>query len=67
MPQMRLRGLYYNRTFTYDEINSLIEGVLAAKTIDTKTATRLIAKIEDELTTKFYKRGPKQICKVMEP
>lgn len=67
LPQMHLRGLYYNRTFSYDEINCLIEGVLAAKTIDTKTANRLIEKIEDELTTKFYKRGPKQICKVMEP
>lgn len=67
MSNMHLRGLYYNRTFSYDEINSLIEGVLAAKTIGTKTANCLIEKIENKLTTKFYKRGPKQICKVMEP
>lgn len=64
---MRIDGLYYNRTFSYDEINSLIEGILATKTIDTKTANCLIEKIEDTLTTKFYKRGPKRICKVREP
>lgn len=46
MSNMHLRGLYYDRTFSYDEISSLIEGVLAAKTIDTKTANHLIWKRE---------------------
>lgn len=64
---MRINNLYYNRTFSYEEINSLIEGILASKTIDTKTANYLIEKIEDNLTTKFYKKGSKQICKVREP
>lgn len=64
---MRLKGLHYNHTFSYEEINNLIEGVLASKTIDTNTAKRLIEKIEDNLTTKFYKKGSKRICKVMEP
>lgn len=64
---MRIDGLYYNRTFSYDEINNLIEGILATKTIDTKSANDLIKKIEDNLTTIYYKRGPKQICKVQEP
>lgn len=64
---MRIDGLYYNRTFTYDEINSIIEGILSTKTLDTKSAVQLIEKVEQNLTTKFYKKGPKQVCKVMEP
>lgn len=64
---MRISGLYYNRTFSYEEINSIIEGILSTKTLDTKSAKALINKVEQNLTTKFYKKGPKQICKVMEP
>ena len=64
---MHIDGLYYNRTFSYDEINSIIEGILSTKTLDTKSAAKLIEKVEKNLTTKFYKKGPKQICKVMEP
>lgn len=64
---MHIDGLYYNRTFSYDEINSIIEGILSMKTLDTKTAANLIEKVEQNLTTRFYKKGPKQICKVMEP
>ena len=60
-------GLYYNRTFSYNEINTLIEGVLSSRIIDTKTADELIRKIEDNLTTKFYKKVYKQICKIQEP
>lgn len=64
---MHIDGLYYNRTFSYDEINSIIEGILATKTLHTKAAADLIKKVEENLTTKFYKKGAKQICKVMEP
>lgn len=62
-----IKGLYYNRTFSYDEINSIVEGILSTKTLDTKSASALIEKVEQNLTTKFYKKGPKQICKIMEP
>lgn len=64
---MKIRGLYYNHTFSYDEINSLIESVLFSKTIDTKSANEIIEKIENNLTTKFYQRGAKCICRVREP
>lgn len=64
---MHIDGLYYNRTFSYDEINSIIEGILSTKTLHTKAAADLIKKVEENLTTKFYKKGAKQICKVMEP
>lgn len=64
---MHIDGLYYNRTFSYDEINSIIEGIIATKTLDTKSAGKLIEKVEQNLTTRFYKKGAKRICKVMEP
>lgn len=41
---MRIRGLYYNHTFTYEEINSMIESILFSKTIDTESANKIIEK-----------------------
>ena len=41
---MRIRGLYYNHTFTYEEINSMIESILFSKTIDTESANKIIKK-----------------------
>ena len=66
-PTMRIRGLYYNHTFSYEEINSLIEAILFSKTVDTDTAKRIIEKIEKHLTTKFYRNSAKRICRVSEP
>ena len=53
---MHIRNLYYNRTFSYDEIDRIIEGILSSKTLDTKSAKDLIEKVENTLTTKFYKK-----------
>lgn len=64
--RLPIRGLHYRHTFSYEEISALIEGVLFSRTLDTKTANHLVKKIEDNLTTKFYKRGPKNICTVRE-
>lgn len=64
---MHIRNLYYNRTFSYDEIDRIIEGILSSKTLDTKSAKDLIEKIENTLTTKFYKKVSRNICKVHEP
>lgn len=64
---MRIRGLYYNHIFSYEEINSLIEAILFSKTVDTATAENIIEKIEKHLTTKFYKKSAKRICRVCEP
>lgn len=64
---MHLDGLYYKRTFSYEEINDLIDGIWANRTLDSKAAEALVKKVEENLTTKFYKKGPKQICKVQEP
>lgn len=61
-----VNNLYYQHTFSYQEINSLIEGVLFSRTLDTREANLLVKKIEQNLTTKFYPRGPKSICKVRE-
>lgn len=62
-----VHNFYYRHTFAYEEINALIEGVLFSRTLDTKTAKQLVEKIETHLTTKFYRKGPKNICKVREP
>ena len=65
-PRLPIRKLHYRHTFSYEEINMLIEGILFSRTLDTKTAHHLIEKIEEHLTTKFYKKGPKNICTVRE-
>lgn len=65
--RMPIRGLYYNHIFSYDEINSLIEGILFSKTMTPEDGKKLIEKIESHLTTKFYPKGAKQICRVNEP
>ncbi len=64
---MRLGKLYYNRTFSYAEIDALIESIWASGTLDTATSERLVEKIEKNLTTKFYKKKMRHICKVMIP
>ncbi len=64
--RLPIRGLHYRHTFSYEEVNALIEGVLFSKTLDTRTANRLIGKIEEQLTTKYYKKGPKHVCTVRE-
>lgn len=61
-----IRELYYRHTFSYEEINAMIEGVLFSRTLSTLDANRIVKKIEDHLTTKFYKKGPKNICKIQE-
>ena len=65
--RMPIRGLYYHHIFFYDEINSLIEGILFSKTMTPEDGEKLIEKIESHLTTKFYPKGAKQICRVNEP
>lgn len=64
---LRISDLYYQHIFSYDEINRLIEGVLFSSTLNSEDAEVLIDKIEKHLTTKFYPRGMKQICRVIEP
>lgn len=64
--RLPIRELYYQHTFSYEEINALIEGVLFSRTLSTKEANQLVKKIEEKLTTKFYKKGPKNICTVRE-
>ena len=48
-----IKDLHYRHTFTYEEINALIEGVLFSRTLDTRAANRLVDKIEKNLTTRF--------------
>ena len=64
---MRIKNLYYNRTFSEKEVDSIIEGIMATRTLDSKSAQELVKKVEDNMTTVFYKRTPRHICKVQEP
>lgn len=64
---MHIKNLYYNRTFSEQEVDSIIEGILATRTLDSVAAQELIRKVEDNMTTEFYKRTPRHICKVQEP
>lgn len=60
-------NLYYQQPFSYDEVNSIIEGLLFSGTLDTKTAAALAQKVEDLLTNDFYAKGAKNICTIYEP
>ena len=51
----------------FDDLDSIIEGILATRTLDSVAAQELIRKVEDNMTTEFYKRTPRHICKVQEP
>ena len=53
--------------YSYEDINNLIDGIWANRTLSSKEAEELVKKVEENLTTKFYRKGPKQICKVQEP
>lgn len=64
---IHIKNLYYNHTFSYDEIDSLIEGILFSKTLDDKSKRQLISKIEENLTSKHYKEKSRGICTVYEP
>lgn len=52
---MHITGLHYNRTFSYDELDLLIEGIWSNNTLDTETADMLSRKICNTLGTKYYK------------
>ena len=65
--ELRIRGLYYQHSFTYEEVNRLIEAVQLSGTLSTGETKTLTEKLERCLTTKFYPKGPKQVCTVLTP
>lgn len=65
-PHLPITDLYYRQTFSYEEIDAMIEGVLFSRMLDTRTANRLVDKIRENLTTCFYKQGPKNVCTIRE-
>ena len=62
-----IKNLYYNHTFSYDEIDSLIEGILFSKTLDDKSKRQLINKVVENLTSKHYNEKARGICTIYEP
>lgn len=67
LDKLCIRGLYYQHSFTYDEVNRLIEAVQLSGTLNTGETKALIEKLERCLTTRFYPKGPKQVCTVLTP
>ena len=67
LDKLHIRGLHYHHDFTYDEVNRLIEAVQLSGTMGTAEAKALAEKLERCLTTRFYRRGAKQICTVLTP
>lgn len=62
-----VKNIYYKHIFSYDEINKMEEGILFSKSIGAEEAKRLIGKIEDNLTNKYYKSSAKSINTIYEP
>lgn len=67
LPRRPVKNIYYNHLFSYEDIDAIEEGILFSKTIGTERAEKLIARIEDNLTSIYYKKGAKNICTVFEP
>lgn len=61
-----VHGLYYRNAFSYSEINALIDAIQFSRTLSTREIHGLIKKVEDTLTTDFYKKGPRNVCTVRE-
>lgn len=66
LDSLQIRGLHYRHTFTYEEIDRLIEALLFSSTLTARETEALIGKIESSLTTRFYQKGLKKVCKVRE-
>lgn len=67
LDELYIRGLHYQHSFTYKEVDRLIEAVLLSGTLATGEAEALTEKLERCLATRFYHKGPKQICTVLTP
>ena len=57
--RLPIRGLHYQHTFSYEEVNALIEGVLFSRTLDTKTANQMVGKTEETPKHGSAKKAPR--------
>lgn len=67
LDDLQIRRLYYQHTFSKEEIDRLIEAFLFSSTLTGQEAKALIDKIETHLTTRFYPKDLKKVCRVREP
>ncbi len=65
--RVRIRNLRYRHPFTQGEIDHLIEGVLFSKVLSDGEAHRLVRKIRENLTSKYYTRRYDGISRVQAP
>ncbi len=66
-PRVRIRNLRYRHPFTREEIDRLMEGVLFSKTLSDRDADRLVRKLRENLTSKYYTRRYDGISRVRLP
>ena len=57
--RLPVRGLHYQHTFSYEEVNALTEGVLFSRTLDTKTANQMVGKTEETPKHGSTKKAPR--------
>lgn len=56
--KLQIRNLRYNQTFTFEELNQVIEAVLFLKNIDTETKEKLIRKLQKLSSVHFPENSP---------
>ncbi len=65
--RVRIRNLRYRHPFTRAEVDRLIEGALFSKALSDREAHRLVQKIRENLTSKYYTRRYDGISRVRAP
>lgn len=61
-----VENLYYQHPFSYQEIDEIIASLQSSQLVDSRETRRLIRKIKENLTSKFYPRGAGSVCKIQE-
>lgn len=56
--KLQKRGLRYNHTFSFDELNQIVEAVLFLKNIDEKAKEKLIRKLQTLSSANYPKYSP---------
>ena len=62
--QLKVKNLYYQHEFSYDDLERMIESLYFSKTVTKKEADEISEKIIKHLASDFYKKKQKNILKV---
>lgn len=62
--KLPIRNLYYSNSFSYEELDKIIEAINLSDALDEKTAKKLIKKIKEELGTIYYEEKSSSVSKI---